>query len=81
MLAFAKIAVLVLLAILAFALSSEGRELLDYYGDCWGGYRGWDWNRGDYWCQGRRWRRDGGWWDGGAWRYGGGCCITRGNHI
>lgn len=37
MLAFAKVAVLVLLAILAFALSSEGRELLDYYGDCWGG--------------------------------------------
>ena len=37
MLAFAKVAVLVLLAILAFALSSEGRELLDWYGDCWGG--------------------------------------------
>lgn len=37
MLALAKVACLVLLAILAFALSSEGRELLDYYGDCYGG--------------------------------------------
>ena len=37
MLALAKVSVLVLLAILAFALSSEGRELLDYYGDCYNG--------------------------------------------
>ena len=37
MLALAKVAILVLVAILAFALSSEGRELLDYYGDCYGG--------------------------------------------
>ncbi|CAL5218838.1 g569 [Coccomyxa viridis] len=71
MFAVAKLVLLVLVAVLAFALSTEGRELLDYYDDCYNGYRGWDWGRGDYYCHGRRWRRDGGWYDGGGWRYGG----------
>jgi len=74
MLAIAKLVLLALVAVLVFALSTEGRELLQYYNeydDCYNGYRGWDWGRGDYYCRGRRWRRDGGWYDGGGWRYGG----------
>ena len=35
MIAFIKIAVLLLVAIIAMALSAEARELLDYYDDCY----------------------------------------------
>ena len=35
MIAFAKIAVLLLVAIIAMALTAEARELLDYYDDCY----------------------------------------------
>ena len=37
MLAIAKLVLLALVAVLAFALTAEGRELLDYYGDCYNG--------------------------------------------
>ena len=39
MFAVAKLVLLVLVAVLAFALSTEGRELLDYYDDCYNGAR------------------------------------------
>ncbi len=37
MLAIAKLVLLALVAVLVFALSTEGRELLDYYDDCYNG--------------------------------------------
>lgn len=37
MIAIAKLVLLTLVAIIAMAMSSEGRQLLDYYDDCYNG--------------------------------------------
>lgn len=37
MIAIAKFVLLTLVAIIAMAMSSEGRQLLDYYDDCYNG--------------------------------------------
>ena len=37
MLAVAKLVLLALVAVLVFALSTEARQLLDYYDDCYNG--------------------------------------------
>jgi len=70
MIAATKIAVLLLVAIIALAMSAQGRELLDYYDDCYNQFRFWDWGRGDFYCHGYRWDRGGRWYGNGDWHDG-----------
>ncbi|CAL8468212.1 g7751 [Coccomyxa elongata] len=66
---FVKVVLAVIAMVLLLATTTEARELLDYYDQCYNGYRGWKNGgcRGDYFCNNYRWGCDGRYYNGARW--------------
>ncbi|BDA43805.1 hypothetical protein COCOBI_04-8220 [Coccomyxa sp. Obi] len=66
---FVQVVFAVIAIALFLATISEARALLDYYDNCYNGWRGYRDGgcRGDYWCNNYRWDCDGRYYNGARW--------------